>query len=224
MYDKYNWRFDKEVVKVFDEHVKSSVPLYELFHQEIINMSVYFAQLNTNIVDIGTSTGVLINDLNKINKDRNIKSTGIDIEEPMILECKSRYNDINFEVCDAVDYDYNNCSVVTSMLTLQFIKKDERKILLKKIYDGLNEDGALFIVEKIKSNIPDIHDIYNDIYYDFKRNSLTDQDILDKNVSLRGRMKPITLEENVKILNLAGFEKMDIFMKYNNFVGILAIK
>ena len=46
MYDKYNWRFNDEVVKVFDEHVKKSVPLYQLFHKDILDMSVYFVQNN----------------------------------------------------------------------------------------------------------------------------------------------------------------------------------
>ena len=77
MYDKYNWRFDEKVVGVFDEHVNNSVPLYKLFHENIVNMSVYFTQLNTNIIDIGTSTGVLLNKLYEINKSRNVNCTGI---------------------------------------------------------------------------------------------------------------------------------------------------
>ena len=42
MYDKYNWRFNDEVVKVFDEHVKKSVPLYQLFHEDILNFGKQF--------------------------------------------------------------------------------------------------------------------------------------------------------------------------------------
>ena len=64
----------------------------------------------------------------------------------------------------------------------------------------------------------------NDLYYDFKRNNLDDNDILDKNQSLRGIMKPLTLSENIENLRNVGFEKIDVFMKYNNFVGIMAIK
>ena len=73
-------------------------------------------------------------------------------------------------------------------------------------------------------NIPDIHDIYNDIYYDFKRENIKDEEILDKNISLRGIMKPLTLEENISNLKEVGFSKIDVFMKYNNFVGIITIK
>ena len=224
MYNKYNWRFNKEMVNNFDDHVKKSVPLYEEFHKDIINMSVYFSQKNTKIIDIGTSTGVLLNDLYNINKHRNIECIGIDIEKDMIEECNNRYNNLKFEVCDALDFDYTNSSIITSVLTLQFINKIERKEIIKKIYNEMNEDGSLFIVEKIKNNIPDIHDIYNDIYYDFKRDNLTDEDVLDKNVSLRGVMKPLTLQDNIQILKNAGFNKIDMFMKYNNFVGLLAIK
>lgn len=224
MYNKYNWRFDKEMVNNFDDHVKKSVPLYEEFHKDIINMSVYFSQKNTKIIDIGTSTGVLLNDLYNINKHRNIECIGIDIEKGMIEECNNRYNNLKFEVCDALDFDYTNSSIITSVLTLQFINKKERKEIIKKIYNEMNEDGSLFIVEKIKNNIPDVHDIYNDIYYDFKRDNLTDEDVLDKNVSLRGVMKPLTLQDNIQILKNVGFNKIDVFMKYNNFVGLLAIK
>ena len=70
MYEKYNWRFDEEVTKIFDEHVNQSVPLYQEFHHSITNMSVYFAQEYTSIVDIGTSTGTLLFDMQQINKNK----------------------------------------------------------------------------------------------------------------------------------------------------------
>ena len=101
--------------------------------EDIINMSVYFAQSNSNIIDIGTSTGVLLDGIYKINKGKKIRCVGIDIEKAMIDECNSRYEGMEFEVCDASEYKYDNCSIVTAMLTLQFMKKDERKKVLKKV-------------------------------------------------------------------------------------------
>lgn len=224
MYDKYNWRFDDKVTKVFDDHVTKSVPMYDEFHNVIADMSVYFTQMGTNVVDVGTSTGTLINKIKENNIHRKLTYTGIDIEESMINECNRRYKDMSFEVNNALNYSYNNASVVTCMLSLQFMQKSERIELINKIYKEMNYDGALFIVEKIKTEVLDIHDIYNDLYYDFKRINNVDSEILDKNASLRGVMKPITLNDNVKILKNAGFKKVDIFMKYNNFAGILAIK
>ena len=88
----------------------------------------------------------------------------------------------------------------------------------------MNLNGALFIVEKVRSVDVEIHDIYSDLYYDFKRENFSTTEILDKNQSLRGVMKPITTNENIEMLKSVGFKKVDIFMKINNFVGILAIK
>ena len=228
MYEKYNWRFDEEVTKIFDEHVNQSVPLYQEFHHSITNMSVYFAQEYTSIVDIGTSTGTLLFDMQQINKNkRNLNFIGLDIEEAMIKECLVRYSDIDnmkFKLTNALDFDYNNTSVITSVLALQFMSKRDRKFLLNKLYQGLTEDGALFVVEKTKNDILDIHDIYNDLYYDFKRNNLVDSEILDKNQSLRGVMKPISINENISNLKEAGFKKIDIFMKCLNFTGFIAVK
>lgn len=224
MYKPYNWQFNKEVVSIFDEHIKKSVPLYKTFHKDIVDMSVYFAQKNSNIVDIGTSTGVLVSDLYNINKNRNIKCIGIDIEEDMINEASKRYPDVEFICADALSFDFSNTSVVTIMLTLQFLSNKDREFLLKKIHDEMNLGGAVFIVEKIRTSNPEIHDIYNDIYYDFKREGFSDTEILEKNISLRGIMKPLTLDKNIEIIQNAGFSTYDIFLKYNNFIGILAVK
>lgn len=224
IYTKNDWKFDANVSSVFDDHVMNSVPMYKAFHKDILDMSVYFAQKNSRIIDVGTSTGTLIHGLCIANEHRGIECIGIDIEQAMIDECNLRYTGIAFEKMDALMYDYSNTSVVTCVLSLQFIKKADRKVLIQKIYDGLNEDGVLFIVEKLRTGIPDIHDIYNDIYYDFKRDTLTDSEILDKNTSLRGVMKPLTMGENLSMLKAAGFKKIDTFMKFNNFVGIMAVK
>ena len=223
-YEKNNWTFSNGVAEVFDDHVKNSVPLYDLFQNQIASMSVFFSQQNTKIIDIGTSTGSLISKISEHNYHRNIEFIGIDIEKEMIDVCKKKSSNITFFTADAIDFDYTNSSVITSMLSLQFIEVQKRKILLNKIYNELNDGGALFIIEKVRTSIPEINDMYNDLYYDFKRESFSSDEIFDKNQSLRGVMKPITMNENIEILKSAGFKKIDVFMKIDNFMGILAIK
>ena len=92
MYKAYDQKFYKDVVSIFDEHVVKSVPLYKDFHKNIVNMSVYFAQKNSVIVDVGTSTGVLLSDLNNINKNRNVSCVGLDIEKDMIALASPHFN------------------------------------------------------------------------------------------------------------------------------------
>jgi tRNA (cmo5U34)-methyltransferase len=226
MYDKYNWRFDKSVVDNFDSHVRMSVPFYEIFHKSLIDISKYYIRRNSDIIDVGTSTGYFIKNIYDEKLNRNNKFIGVDIEDCMIQECKKRYKDenIDFMLSDAMDIDYSNSSIVSLILLLQFLENDKRIELLKKIYKEIKNNTALLIVEKVKCDNIDLHDIYNDLYYDFKREcKLSDTDILDKNVSLRGIMKPIFLKDSIKILEDIGF-KVDINVKYNNFVSLIAVK
>ena len=235
MYNKDGWTFkSQEVADNFDNHVVQSVPLYQSFHEMITTFSKYYVQSNSTVVDLGTSTGHLLRKMANTNKNKNnVTYCGFDNSVQMINKARENHKDsvynLNF-FCDDVEYfntypSTGRSSFITSMLCLQFIQLNERKTVVKNVYDSLNDGGAFVMVEKIKSNNIDIHDIYNDVYYDFKRSrGLSDTEIIDKNVSLRGVMKPITLEENISMLQQGGFKTIEVFMKFNNFVGIIAIK
>lgn len=223
---KHDWAFDETIVNDFDEHVRQSVPLYEIFHKSLIDLSRFFIRKGTKIIDVGTSTGFFIKSLYETELKRDNTFVGIDIEPAMVNECKKRFekDDISFLEADAMDIDYSEASVVSMILVLQFIEKEKRWKLLKKIYDDIEDDSCLLIVEKIRTSNIVLNDAYNDLYYDFKiSKGLTPDDILKKNQSLRGIMKPLTLEENIKILTDIGF-KVDVNVKFNNFVSMIAVK
>lgn len=223
MYAPYKWEFNQEVQEVFDSHVRKQVPQYELFHKFISDISMFFISDNTNILDIGTQTGEL---LQKLYYNESCKYIGIDTSQSMIDIAQKKFgNKYTFIKQDIMNYQIDNCSVITMMLVLQFIRPENKQSVIDRVYKCLNKGGVFLFVDKIKTQCVDIHDIYNDKYYDFKRNSgLQDKEILDKNISLRSIQKCISLEENIDILKKSGFRKLDIFMKYGNFVGIVAIK
>lgn len=223
MYKPYKWEFNEEVAQCFDQHVRQSVFMYDEFHKSIINMSNWFIEDNTNILDVGTSTGEL---LMKLPYNESCNYIGIDTEEGMINKAQEKLGEkYKLQVGNILDYKIINCSLITMVLVLQFIKNKDKELALQNIYNSLNKGGALMFVDKVKTPILDIHDMYNDLYYDFKRdNNLTDKEILDKNVSLRGVQKCLTVEENIQLMKNVGFKNIDIFLKYNNFVGIIALK
>lgn len=223
MYEPYKWEFNEEVAQCFDQHVRQSVFMYDEFHKSIIKMSNWFIEDNTNILDVGTSTGEL---LMKLPYNETCNYIGIDVEAGMINKAQEKLGEkYKLQLGDILDYKITNCSLITMVLVLQFIKNKDKELALQNIYNSLNKGGAFMFVDKVKTPILDIHDMYNDLYYDFKReNDLTDTEILDKNVSLRGVQKCLTVEENIQLMKNVGFKNIDIFLKYNNFVGIIAIK
>ena len=84
-----DWSFSK-IEKKFDVHINTSVPFYEEGHEIISNISTFFLMDNSNCLDIGCSTGTLLNKIsNKLN-NRNINYTGLDTEIGMIKEAKKK--------------------------------------------------------------------------------------------------------------------------------------
>lgn len=228
MYEPFGWTFQtKEVAQVFDTHVQQSVPFYAVFHDMIKTFAQYYVEPFTTVVDIGCSTGTLLTEIANANCKPGVAFTGLDTSQAMIDEANKRKRGFNvlFKNFDVRNYEFGSMSFAYSMLCLQFLPLTDRQGVVNKVYEGLEHGGAFVLVEKVKSTNMDIHDIYNDTYYDFKRKSgLSDTEIIDKNVSLRGVMKPLTLEANIKMLEEAGFSHVEAFMKYNNFVGIIAVK
>ncbi len=221
-----NWNFKKKTVRTFDKHIFQSIPHYKMFHKSIVELSRYHIRDNSTIIDIGTSTGTLLKSLYKKYNNKTRQFVGVDIEKAMIKECKKRYKNYNIDFikADAIKIDYKNASIITIVLLLQFMTKKERLNLLEKIYKEIDYDSCVFIVEKIVTRDTRLHDAYSDLYYDFKRaKGLSDKEILDKNVALRGVMKLLDINEIENILKEIGF-KVDVNIKYNNFISLLAIK
>ena len=109
---------------------------------------------------------------------------------------------------------------------MQFIKPGLRQIFFNKVFKSLNWGGALILFEKIRGKDARFQDILNFLYYDFKREKgkLSDKEILNKEILLRGQLEPYTIQANIDFLKRAGFQDIMPVCQYLNFIGILAIK
>ena len=97
--------------------------------------------------------------------------------------------------------------------------------MIKNIYKSLNSQGAFILVEKVNSNNILGQSIFTEIYYDFKiDNKLSHSHIINKAKSLRGVMRPLSEKDNINMLKKVGFKKVEVFFKWFNFSGIIAIK
>lgn len=224
-----NWKFDKSVVPVFDEHVRKSVPMYDEIHSLVTDISSWFLNDNTNVYDIGTSTGKVVLSLATKYPDKEINYIGIDNSQEMIIKAKenlSKYNNVTILNEDVTkEYVFENASLVTSILTIQFIQEKHRQDLINRIYKGLNKGSAFIMVEKVVGSNARFNEIWTELYHELKlKNGLSEQHVFAKSKAIRGVMKPYTVNENLEMLTNAGFRDTDIFFKWNNFVGFVAIK
>ena len=132
--------------------------------------------------------------------------------------------------CELLEADLNqkifiqNASVVVMNYTLQFVLPDNRLPLLKNIYKNLVPGGSLILIEKIKSDIPALDETFINFHHQFKREKdYSDLEISRKREALENVLIPWTVEENQRLIKNAGFQTVDLFFKWNNFAGFIAL-
>lgn len=226
-----DFKFGNEVVDVFDDMVSRSVPYYDEIQRMIAEVGQDFASSGSQLYDLGCSTGASLVLLDKL-VDPAVKFIGLDDSAEMLKKCdeKLQANGIqrNYELYIS---DFNegltieNASFVNLCLTLQFIRPMNRESILKSIYKGLNKDGCLMLTEKVLGENSLFNRLFIKYYYNMKRrNNYSEMEISQKREALENVLIPYTLEENIALLKKCGFKKVDVFFKWYNFTGIIAVK
>ena len=205
----------------FDNHIEQSIRGYSDLMNDVISLSRYFVEDNTNIVDIGCSTGKNTKAMMEYNSDHSPDANfiGIEIADGFQKDLKKRkeelrvqgLNNVEFLMKDIRGYQITNANLVTSIFTLQFMPKKDRKEVISNIYSGLNEGGAFIFAEKTICESALIQDMITFNYYDYKRKSFDTTDIMDKERTLRNIMKPNTWSQLELMISYAGFSTVQPF-------------
>lgn len=227
------WSFDENVSNCFEDMLSRSIPQYEVMRESSANL-VYDiinscgTKNDFNILDIGCSDGLMIEKLlDKFNGKG--RYTGIDISEPMLEKARCRFEDNNnvsiYNHDLRTSFPNSYYDAITSILSIQFTPIEYRQHIIQEIYDHLRVDGCFIMVEKVLGNTDKINRLFVDNYYDMKKqNGYTEEQIERKRLSLEGVLVPVTSDWNIDLLKQAGFRQVDVFWKWMNFVGYIAIK
>ena len=225
-----NWKFDENISAGFDDHVRKSVPFYDEIQKQILSISQWFVNEKTGVCDIGCSTGETLKNLAKYHiQKKDVHFYGIETSSSMIKEAKKKCKDvanIDFIHMDALNYkSFDNINFILAVFVLQFIPLENRKKLLKKIYDEMPSGASIFIAEKIIADKGLFEDIWLEIYWDLKKHhGLNADEVISKAESLRGVLTPLTLDENIQMLKDCGFRHIEVPFKWCNFATLLAVK
>lgn len=210
---KKEQKFDFNTIQNFDEHILKSIPNYDVLISSIKSISEYFFVEQTNIYDLGCSTGKLLKSING-----NYNKIGYDIATLLPVE------DGFFEVDLNVPFTIQDACMVYSIFTMQFLNPSKRQQYLQTIYDGLIKGGALIICEKVYQEHGKIQEIISFSHYDYKLKHFSSDEIISKERDLRFIMKPCLNEDLTNMLKDAGFNMICDFWQMFNFKGVIAIK
>jgi len=226
-----DFKFDTAVVDVFDDMVVRSVPMYLEFQRMITEIASDYAKPDTSLYDLGCSTGTTLLSLNTV-LDISIRFVGVDESLEMLESCRKNLIDKGvtrqFEMVPAdlnKKIDITNASVVILCLTLQFVRPINRLRLIKSIHEQLNPNGCIIIIEKVLGENAEFNRKFIKYYYDMKRrNNYDEMEISQKREALENVLIPYKLTENIQMITEAGFHSSEIFFKWYNFAGFIALK
>ncbi len=226
-----DFKFGEKVVSVFDDMVGRSVPYYHEIQRMMVEQIKDFAKPGTNIYDLGCSTGTTLINVDP-HIDESINFVGLDNSKEMLVKCESKFEeagvtrkfDLNY--CDLNEgVRIENASVVIMCLTLQFVRPLYRERLIQSVYDQLNDDACLILIEKVLGEDSLFNRLFIKYYYDYKkRREYSELEISQKREALENVLIPYKVEENKELLNKVGFRYQDVFFKWYNFSGLIAIK
>jgi tRNA (cmo5U34)-methyltransferase len=227
------WAFDEGVTKVFEDMISRSIPGYQTMRDSVVRVAtpILCAASVSNLLDVGCSRGETIYQiLDALPADVPATAVGVDSSQPMIdaaTELFGNFDNVRFVCADVSDIEIRpfEYSLITSVLTAQFIPLDVRQNFYKQVHNGLSLNGAFIIVEKILGETPLCQDLLVDIYHTFKAdNGYTPEQIEEKRKALQGVLVPLRGSENESMLRACGFTNVQRFWQCLNFAGWVAFK
>lgn len=225
------FQFNETVASVFDDMISRSVPMYQEVQDITTRIGARFIQPESSVYDLGCSTATSLVALCNSLDDASVSFYGIDNSAPMLQRAKEKIAEHRLQdriqlQCNSIqDTRMTAASLVLLHYTLQFIAPADRLPLLQKIHGALIPGGAFLLTEKVTHPHPKMDQTLVDLYYDFKRyNGYSELEISQKREALENVLVPCTVEENLALLNQAGFSCVEIVYKALNFTSFLALK
>ncbi|MEL7185574.1 MAG: carboxy-S-adenosyl-L-methionine synthase CmoA [Pseudomonadota bacterium] len=229
------FRFNDNVAAVFPDMLKRSIPGYAASIEAIGSLAARFVRAGTHCYDLGCSLGAATLAMRQGIREPGCRIVAVDVAPAMIQRCREiiaeddRLNSpataVDVVDQDIVETDFMNASMVVLNYTLQFVAPEQRHALLQRVHDGLNPGGILVLSEKVIDEDPEMEALLFDLHHEHKRrNRYSALEIARKRAALENVLIPETVAAHKRRLSDVGFTNSAVWLRYFNFVSIIATR
>jgi tRNA (cmo5U34)-methyltransferase len=226
-----NFAFDANVVSVFPDMIRRSVPGYSTIIAMTGVMAERYARAGTHCYDLGCSLGASTLAMRALLDDRGCDIIAVDNSAAMIERCRTliaadaHRTPVTLQIADINTVAFENASVAVMNFTLQFIALEQREALLRRIAAAMQPGSILVLSEKIRFDDEHLQQLNTELHHAFKRaNGYSDLEIAQKRTALENVLLPETLQTHRERLQSAGFGSVDVWFQCFNFASMVAIK
>lgn len=229
------FRFDESVARVFPDMLRRSIPGYAATLEAIGSLASRFVTPGSRCYDLGCSLGAATLALRHGIRAPDCRIVAVDNAPAMIRRCETLIRTdseahpgrapVDLLLADLEDAEIRNASLVILNYTLQFVPPARRDAVIRRIADGLRPGGVLFLSEKVVDEDPTMEALLVDLYHEHKRrNDYSALEIARKRAALENVLVPEAVAAHRQRLAEAGFANSAVWLRYFNFVSIIAIK
>ncbi|MDH5784839.1 MAG: carboxy-S-adenosyl-L-methionine synthase CmoA [Chromatiales bacterium] len=226
-----DFTFDERVASVFPDMIRRSVPGYGEIIALLGLFAEQYAQPGSTLYDLGCSLGAATLSLRRRIQPADCNIIAVDSSAAMVERCRDNIaHDLATTPVEVICGDIrevaiSKASVVVLNFTLQFLPREERLTLLKKIHAGMLPGGVLILSEKLQFSDAESQHFQEQLHLAFKRaNGYSELEISQKRAALEAVLVPDTLAQHSERLQQAGFSHIEPWFQAFNFASLAAIK
>ncbi|MDH3267065.1 MAG: carboxy-S-adenosyl-L-methionine synthase CmoA [Gammaproteobacteria bacterium] len=228
------FRFDSTVAEVFPDMLRRSIPGYAATLEAIGSLASRYVADDTNCYDLGCSLGAATLAMRQGIRASGCQIIAIDNSTAMLERCEQIVaaatraapgTPVDIQLGDIRETAIANASMIVMNYTLQFLSRGDRDETIARIYEGLNPGGLLLLSEKVIDENAHMNRLLIDLHEEHKRrNNYSDLEISRKRTALEDVLVPESVSAHRQRLRTAGFAHSGVWLRYFNFVSIVAIK
>jgi tRNA (cmo5U34)-methyltransferase len=228
------FRFNAAVAEVFPDMLRRSIPGYAASLEAIGSLAARYVVAHSNCYDLGCSLGAASLAMQAGIANPGCRIVAIDNAPAMVARCQeivqhaanpAGATPIEVLHADIREADIENASMVVMNYTLQFLDTDARDAIVQRIFDGLHPGGLFLLSEKVIDEDAYMEALLVDLHHEHKRrNEYSQLEISRKRAALENVLVPESVRVHRERLARAGFAHSAVWLRYFNFVSIVAIK
>ena len=209
--------------KEYDSERRALIPCFDDFSGIAIDC-IDFKGDNPKVLDLGAGTGILSQFL--LEKYPNAEIVLIDLAEEMLKEAEKRFegnDNISFICDDYITHEFNTkFDIIISSLSIHHLTGTEKKVLIEKYYDLLNDGGNFVNADQVLNPNKGVEDYFKS-KLDEHTGEISEKAYGEAKIR-RTYDKPSSVDFQLECLKNAGFDRVGIPYKYYVFAVFWAKK
>ena len=207
----------------YDGERRALIPCFDDFYGIAIDC-IDFKGDNPKVLDLGAGTGILSQFL--LEKYPNAEIILIDLADEMLKEAKKRFDEnknISF-ICDNyLTHEFDTkFDIVMSSLSIHHLTGEEKKILIEKYVDLLNDGGNFVNADQVLNPNEDVENYFK-TKFDEHKGDISKQALEEAKIR-KTYDKPSSVDFQLECLKNAGCNYVGIPYKYYIFTVFWAKK